>query len=87
MQPASGTPEGETGPTDCPCRRVSPVMNRLALLLIALASLGATKQELKIQEDRELAEDHGWIYNDMAKGFAQATKTGKPLLVVLRCPT
>ena len=62
-------------------------MKRLALLLAALSCLGATRIEKVIQEDRELAEEHGWIHRDVDRGFAQATKTGKPLLVVLRCPT
>ncbi len=26
-----------------------------------------------------------WIYNDLDAGFAEARRTGKPLLVVLRC--
>ncbi len=26
-----------------------------------------------------------WVYNDVKSGFSEATKTGKPLMVVLRC--
>jgi hypothetical protein len=26
-----------------------------------------------------------WIYNDLTKGLDEARRTGKPLLVVLRC--
>ena len=26
-----------------------------------------------------------WIYDDVAKGYAEAKKTGKPLLVSFRC--
>ena len=28
--------------------------------------------------------DASWIYNDLGAGFAEAKKTGKPLLVVFR---
>lgn len=42
--------------------------------------------EERVRSDRKKIEAEGfWIYNDLAKGFAQAEKTGKPLLVVLRC--
>src|SRR5207237_9353535 len=38
------------------------------------------------REDRTAIEkDARWIYNDYQKGFAEARRTGKPLLVVLRC--
>ena len=37
-------------------------------------------------QDRRLAEEHGWVYNDLSKGFAEAKRTGKPLFVVIRCP-
>ena len=36
--------------------------------------------------DRRRAEDNNWIYNEHAKGFAEAKQTGKPLFVVIRCP-
>jgi len=43
-------------------------------------------REQKVREDREKIEAEGfWIYNDLPRGFAEAKKTGKPLLVVLRC--
>jgi hypothetical protein len=32
-----------------------------------------------------MEKDARWIYNDVQKGFAEAKKSGKPLLVVLRC--
>ena len=32
-----------------------------------------------------MENDARWIYNDFERGFAEAKKTGKPLLVVLRC--
>jgi serine protease Do len=39
-----------------------------------------------VRNDRATLEsDARWIYNDFQKGFAEAKRTGKPLLVVLRC--
>ena len=59
------------------------------LLLMWLASSSvchAQTREQKVRDDRKKVEAEGfWIYNDLAKGFAEAKKTGKPLLVVLRC--
>ena len=34
-------------------------------------------------QDLEVKGD--WIYNDLQAGLAEARKTGKPLLVVIRC--
>ena len=43
-------------------------------------------RDQKVRADRAKVEADGfWIYNDLAKGFAEAERTGKPLLVVLRC--
>jgi len=33
----------------------------------------------------DVAVKGSWIYNDVNAGFAQARKTGRPLLVVFRC--
>src|SRR5580765_3017675 len=37
------------------------------------------------QDKAALENDARWIYNDYKRGFAEARRTGKPLLVVLRC--
>lgn len=43
-------------------------------------------REGAVREDRENFRTKArWIYNDAPKGFAEAKRTGKPLLVVLRC--
>jgi hypothetical protein len=43
-------------------------------------------REGAVRQDRATMEnDARWIYNDYERGFAEAKKTGKPLLVVLRC--
>jgi hypothetical protein len=47
---------------------------------------GAQTREEKVRNDRKRVEANGlWIYNDLTKGFAEARKSGKPMLVVLRC--
>jgi hypothetical protein len=60
----------------------------LLLSLLAAAALAETvpDREGAVRKDR-VAMEKGtrWIYNDVDAGFAEATRTGKPLLVVLRC--
>jgi len=68
-------------------------MNRaciFALAIIALATDLALAQqptrEQKVRGDKAKVEAAGfWIYNDLAKGVAEAKKSGQPLLVTLRC--
>lgn len=51
-----------------------------------VGSAAAQERERKVRNDRESVENEGyWIYNDLPGGLAQAQKTGKPLLVVIRC--
>lgn len=59
----------------------------VTLLLLTASVAGAqTPREKKVRNDRKKVEKKGfWIYNDLAKGIAKAKKTGKPLLVVIRC--
>lgn len=63
-----------------------------ALPLLVAASLSTAfaeavkDREGAVRNDKATMEnDANWIYNDFEKGFAEAKKTGKPLLVVLRC--
>lgn len=43
-------------------------------------------RESAVRKDRETMEhDIRWMYNDVESGFAAAKRSGKPLLVVLRC--
>lgn len=65
-------------------------MTRLLVLLLLLTPAVATAQkptrEQKVHDDKKKVEGEGfWIYNDVAKGFAEAKTSGKPMLVVLRC--
>ena len=55
-----------------------------------LAALAAATQDSNRQLQLSLNDKDvhaSWIYNDMDAGFAEARKTGKPLLVVFRCAT
>lgn len=58
-----------------------------ALLATGVAQAASVKdREGAVRNDRAVMEnDARWIYNDIDRGFAEAKKTGKPLLVVLRC--
>lgn len=57
-----------------------------ATLLTSSLADAVKDREGAVREDRAAMEkDPRWIYNDFQKGFAEARRTGKPLLVVLRC--
>ena len=60
----------------------------LALALTVASTFAATvpDRDGAVRKDKATMEnDARWIYNDYEKGFAEANRTGKPLLVVLRC--
>jgi serine protease Do len=56
-------------------------------LLVAVAAVHAQDERTKrLNEDQAAFESsEQWYYNDLERGFAEASKSGKPLLVVLRC--
>ena len=58
-----------------------------SLLLAAATTLNAAEDRReRVLNDRKEVEAAGhWIYNDLPKGFAEAARTGKPLLIVVRC--
>lgn len=68
-------------------------MIRLSLLACAIGLLFAAgvgfqtqTREEKVRNDRKKVEaDKLWIYNDLAKGYMEARRSGKPMLVVFRC--
>ena len=70
-----------------------PIATCLSVICITLAlmdpkAFAATVQDRKaaVLDDRaKMQENTAWIYNDWQRGFEEAKKTGKPLLVVLRC--
>jgi len=66
------------------------MMNSAGTLVMSLVAIGlltgAPSQEpgpLQKSLD-DLAAKPPWIYDDLPAGYAQAKKTGKPLLVVFR---
>ena len=64
-------------------RRFTPSLTITVLFLIAGLCFGHGDRE--VAEDQEAVKSTGfWIYNNLDQGFAEAKKTGKPLLVVFR---
>jgi hypothetical protein len=62
------------------------VLLTLAWSITLLGAAAAQEREAKVRNDRKKVEAEGfWIYNDFAKGVAEAKKSGKPMVVVLRC--
>jgi hypothetical protein len=59
----------------------------LALLLSASAYAEAVKdREGAVRQDKaKLQDSDRWNYNDVQRGFDEAKKSGKPVLVILRC--
>lgn len=65
-----------------------PFLSSLLIVTIAASTLAETVKDREgaVRNDRAVMEkDARWIYNDYRAGFAEAKRTGKPLLVVLRC--
>jgi hypothetical protein len=59
----------------------------LGLALVLAGGAGAQQpREQKVRDDKQKVEADGfWIYNDMPKAFAEAKKTGQPIIVTFRC--
>ncbi len=57
-----------------------------AAALVFSATASAQSRDQKVRGDKTKVEAAGfWIYNDLPKAFAEAKKSGRPLLVVMRC--
>lgn len=56
-----------------------------ASLTTALADAVKDREGAVRKDKADMQNDSRWIYNDWQKGFAEAKRTGKPLLIVLRC--
>ena len=61
-------------------------------MLLSLSLVPATfaqtvkDREAAVRQDRAMMEnDPRWLYNDFKRGFAESNRTGKPLMVLLRC--
>jgi serine protease Do len=56
------------------------------VLLASHPARSAEDRNAVVRRDRdEIGSSGSWIYNDLPRGFAEARRTGAPLLVVLRC--
>lgn len=68
--------------------RSMPMWATLLGLCVHLSAAGeAVKdREAAVRGDKAAMEkDSRWLYNEIDQGFAEARRTGKPLMVVLRC--
>lgn len=68
--------------------KLSRSLTSALLLTLAQPTLAEAVKDREgaVRNDRaKMENDARWIYNDIEKGFAEAAKTRKPLLVVLRC--
>lgn len=57
----------------------------LTILSVSSLAMAQTREEL-VRGDKAKVEAEGfWIYNDLPRAFEEARRTGKPIVVVLRC--
>lgn len=55
----------------------------MAAACLSLGAQDSAKEQLRIAlKDNEVKG--GWIYDDLASGYAAAKKSGKPMMVVFR---
>ena len=69
-------------------RMKHPLLLLFALLVFTTQNFAQAVKDREgaVRQDRAALEhDARWIYNDFQRGFAEARRTGKPLMVVLRC--
>ncbi len=65
-------------------KRAIAVWGLLLLLTAAGGGQDAVLRETDTNFSQAGAEDH-WIYNDLARGFAEAKASNKPMMIVFRC--
>ena len=60
---------------------------KLILGVAVLAGFVAAQEVSKPELKKRLKDDAhpSWIYDDLSAAFAEAKKTGKPILAVFRC--
>ena len=57
----------------------------LTAVLLSSSAFSQTREEI-VRGDKAKVEAEGfWMYNDIPGAFAEAKRTGKPIVVVLRC--
>lgn len=67
-------------------RRWSRIAGFLSLLLAQPAASAQDEHETAVHDDRaDFGSGGAWVYNDFRRGLKLARKSGKPLLVVIRC--
>jgi len=66
-------------------KRPSIVLAGLLFVGVTLLTAAEDRKERVLNDRKEVETSGNWIYNDLPKGFAEAARTGKPLLVVIRC--
>ncbi len=54
-------------------------------VVLAAEPAKKTRDEMVIDDRAALQENAAWIYNDLEKGFAEAERVKKPLMVIHRC--
>ncbi len=62
-----------------------PFLLFLALVIGAHAAAVKDREGAVRGDKAKMEGDARWLYNDVDRGFAEAKRTGKPLIVVLRC--
>jgi hypothetical protein len=66
--------------------RANWLLTALWLFMVGTLAAQQPTREEKVRGDKAKVEAAGfWIYGDLPRGFAEAKKSGKPLVVVLRC--
>ena len=64
-------------------------MKHFALVAASVLALASRPQDADKERLRHALGDNElvgtWIYDDLPAGYAEAKKSGKPLMVVLRC--
>ena len=63
--------------------RIRPVHLLLGMLVLCTA-IAMAEERPPLLEDLDDFVAEGWIYDDIEAGYAEAHKTGKPLLIVFR---
>lgn len=58
----------------------------MCTMVTLLLSVRNVTADFPSAADRRLAQNNGWIYDDFEAGLKKAKSTGKPMMVVLRCP-
>jgi hypothetical protein len=66
-------------------RTIAMSIMLLGCLAMSQVAQGQDRRTKVLSDRQQVLELGSWVYNDLAAGIAEAKKTGKPLLVVLRC--